>query len=390
MLARRPVVCLTVLYLMSVAAPADARLFYVNPAGSDLRSGRSPAAAWRTVDRVNRAALRPGDMVEFRAGGIFSDSQLMPRRSGTSGAPIRFSSYGGGRATLARGVWFASIAWIEIDGLRIRGVADGIASGYGSGARHVTILDNVISDVGIAVNSTNPSDDAWTISGNRIAGTRDSGLVVQGDSADISGNQITNTGTDLAIPYDRHGIYSKSPHARIVGNRIVGFQAQGISTRFRDAIVSGNFIEGGDAGVGYWQQDRRAGTTVICGNTIARVRYGVLVGPERGPTRERFRIFDNHIDTSGGPAVYVPSGHPLLYKSRNVVTASDDHAAQSRAGAEPCQRSQSTQSQATSSRVGTSGWVRKVLYGIVLVVIAGAGVAKALRAHRANRLTQAG
>ena len=271
-------------------------------------------------------------------------------------------------------------------------MTDAIASGYGTGARHVGISDDVISNVRIAVNSTNPADDAWTISGNRIADTRDSGVIVEGDSADISGNQITDTGTDLAIPYDKHGIYSKSAHARIVGNRIVGFQAQGISTRFADAFISDNVIEGGEAGVGYWQQDRTAGTTVICGNSIARVRYGVLLGPESGSARERFRIFDNDIKTDGGPAVYTPSGHPVVDGSRNVATASDFPTSQSHAAARRCQESQAAQSRAGASGAGqTSTWTRRGLYGIVVIIIAaGAGVAKALRTQRGNRLTQAG
>jgi hypothetical protein len=369
---------------MSLAASADARVFYVSPAGHDWQYGRSPAAAWRTVGRVNRAALRPGDVVRFRAGRNFSDAQLMPRNSGTSAAPIRFTSYGRGRANLARGVWFTSISWIAIDQLRISGVANGIASGYGSGARHVAIRRNVISDVGIAVNSTNHADYAWTITGNYIADTRDSGVVVQGGWADIAGNQIINTGTDPAIPYDKHGIYSKGPQARIVGNSIVRFSAQGISTRFRDAFISGNLIAGGAAGVGYWQQDRRAGTTLICGNTIAGVRYGVLIGPESGQSRERFRILDNGIATTGGPGVYEPSGHAALSAFRNIVNTRHPSAVEP-AHAQACDRSP-----ATTSVARATASVRAALGSIMRIVIAATGVVKTFGTQRADRVTQAG
>ncbi|MEO8716285.1 MAG: right-handed parallel beta-helix repeat-containing protein, partial [Acetobacteraceae bacterium] len=365
---RRAIVCLTVLASMGLAASAEARVFYVSPAGRDSRSGQSPGAAWRTVHRVNRAALRPGDVVDFQGGGTFSDAQLMPRNSGASGAPIRFTSYGGGRATLTRGVWFASIAWITIDGLRITGVADGIASGYGLGARHVAIRQNVISDVGIAVNSTNHADYAWTIIRNHIVNTRDSGVVMQGGWADIEANQITNTGTDSAIPYDKHGIYSKGPLERIVGNRIVRFSAQGISTRYRDAFIAGNVIEGGDAGVGYWQQDARAGTTSICGNTILGVRYGVLIGPQSGESRERFRLVGNHIATTGGPGVYQPFGHPALSATRNLVTTRRVSALKP-AGAQACD-----QPQDTASLAGPTVSVLDVLGSIMRTMI---GVAKA-------------
>jgi Right handed beta helix region len=383
-LFRRVAVCLTLVASMGVAASADARVFYVSPAGRNWRSGRSPGAAWRTVGRVNRARLRPGDVVEFRAGRIFSDAQLTPQHSGTSAAPIRFTSYGSGRATLTQGVWFASIAWIAIEGLRLQGAANGIASGHGSGSRHVAILHNVISDVGVAVNATNPSDYAWTIASNRISHTGDSGVITLGDSADIWGNEIVTTGTDLAIPWDKHGIYSKGPRAHIVDNRIAGFSAQGISTRFRDAFISGNLIAGGDAGIGYWQQDPLAGTTVICGNTIARVRYGVLIGPESGAARERFRILDNHIATTGGPGVYVPSGHPALSAFRNIVSHTGA-ATVKLARSVACDRQQAT---ASGLRVPAS--VRRALGSIMAIVIAGTRVANMFGTQGANRVAQAG
>lgn len=319
---RRISVCLTVVasILFGVAASANARVFYVSASGHNWRNGRSLATAWRTVGRVNRASLRPGDVVEFQGGSVFSDAQLMPHNSGSGVAPIVFTSYGGRKATLSRGVWFASIAWITFDGLGITGAPNGIVSGYGSGARHIVISHDAIYDVGIAVNSTNRADSRWAIVSNRIAHTGDSGVVIQGSSDVILSNQILHTGTDRAIPYDRHGIYSKGPRAEIIGNHIVDFSAQGISTRYHDAFISGNSIANGAAGVGYWQDDRRGGTTVICGNVISGVHYGVLIGPQSGSSRERFRILDNHIGTTGGPGVYDPYGRPALSFTRNVVS----------------------------------------------------------------------
>src|SRR5262249_5041856 len=42
--------------------------YYVSPSGSDSNPGTSPASAWRTVSRVNRADLSPGDAVLFQGG----------------------------------------------------------------------------------------------------------------------------------------------------------------------------------------------------------------------------------------------------------------------------------------------------------------------------------
>jgi hypothetical protein len=40
--------------------------YYISPEGSDRNTGTSPAAAWRTIARVNRESFRPGDRVVFR------------------------------------------------------------------------------------------------------------------------------------------------------------------------------------------------------------------------------------------------------------------------------------------------------------------------------------
>ncbi|HTE63266.1 MAG TPA: right-handed parallel beta-helix repeat-containing protein [Solirubrobacteraceae bacterium] len=302
-------------------APAAAKRFYVDPSGRDGASGRSPAHAWRTVHRVNRASLRPGDVVAFRAGRTFADDQLTPRRSGARGAPIAYRSYGGSAATLARGAWLASVSWISVARLRFHGTDQAIASGRGSGARHITVVRNLISDVDVAVNSANPADRAWRIAHNRIVRTGDSGIIAQGSSFTIAANEITRTGLDRGIPYDKHGIYSKSARARIVGNRITGFQAQGISTRFRDAVIEDNVVRDGGDGIGYWGDDPVAGTTTICGNTIAGVRYGVLIGGDgaAGQTQERFRILRNTITTTGGAGVYNAGGLPRVTAAGNRV-----------------------------------------------------------------------
>src|SRR5579872_2891316 len=83
----------------SAASPAG-RVFYVSAAGSDRASGLTPNRAWRTVSRVDRARLRPGDQVLFRGGDTFAGVTLLPRNSGTARSPIVFGSYGSGHATI--------------------------------------------------------------------------------------------------------------------------------------------------------------------------------------------------------------------------------------------------------------------------------------------------
>src|SRR4051812_10044415 len=49
-------------------APAEAATYYVAPGGSDRAAGTSAGSAFRSLDRVNRLRLRPGDRVVLRSG----------------------------------------------------------------------------------------------------------------------------------------------------------------------------------------------------------------------------------------------------------------------------------------------------------------------------------
>ena len=312
---------LALVLALACAAHAEGHRYYVDTSGSDRHSGTSPSRAWRSVGRVNRARLEPGDVVVFRAGRVFGDAALIPRSSGSPRARIRFGSFGGGRAILTRGVFLVSIAWITIDGLRIHGAAQGIASGGdGSGARYIDLLRNRISRVQIGVNAPNSGDRSWRIADNRIARTGDSGLILEGSDFTVERNRIARTGTDPRITYGKHGIYAKGARLTLLRNRIDGFVSEGISTRFRDAVIAGNVIEGGEGGIGYYAEDPQAGTTVIRRNRITRVGYGIYLAPTgaAGPSRERFQIVANTIFTRGGSAIDAPD-------SRGRVEVSDNH-----------------------------------------------------------------
>ena len=74
---------------------ATAATWHVDSAaGDDAADGASPETAWRTLDRVNKAALRPGDRMLFKRGGLWRGT-LRPA-SGAPGRPITYSWYGQG------------------------------------------------------------------------------------------------------------------------------------------------------------------------------------------------------------------------------------------------------------------------------------------------------
>ncbi len=58
----------------SIVPPPNAEVRYLSNDGDDAADGRSPATAWRTVERLSRENLAPGSYVLFRRGDVFRTS----------------------------------------------------------------------------------------------------------------------------------------------------------------------------------------------------------------------------------------------------------------------------------------------------------------------------
>jgi len=108
--------------------------YYVNTSGSDSASGTSTGTAWKTINRVNSQVLKAGDKVLFAGGQSFSGGLYVPSKEcGTSTAPVTFSTYGSGRATInsgtKSGIDIAQGAGIDISNLNFRGSTSGSTVG---------------------------------------------------------------------------------------------------------------------------------------------------------------------------------------------------------------------------------------------------------------------
>ena len=90
-----------ILPLVLFCSPAPAETYHVSNAGADVNDGKTPDTAWCTLDRVNGAALAPGDSVLFRRGNSWR-GQLRPC-SGNDTAPILYGAYGTGDKPLLLG-----------------------------------------------------------------------------------------------------------------------------------------------------------------------------------------------------------------------------------------------------------------------------------------------
>ena len=64
--------------------------YYVSNSGNDGNDGKSPEAAWASIDRVNQASLKPGDAVFFERGGTWRVQTLETKKG------VTFSAYGEG------------------------------------------------------------------------------------------------------------------------------------------------------------------------------------------------------------------------------------------------------------------------------------------------------
>lgn len=84
-----------VAFCVIVALPSAAMVYFVDSAeGNDLNDGKSPESAWRSLGKVNSAAIRAGDTVRFRRGGLWRGT-LVPH-SGEPGRPVTYATYGHG------------------------------------------------------------------------------------------------------------------------------------------------------------------------------------------------------------------------------------------------------------------------------------------------------
>jgi hypothetical protein len=221
---RRPAVprrsAVAALLALSLAVPVSAlsesranRTYYVDSrGGNDSRSGTSPEAAWRSLDRVRRVTLHGGDRVLLRRGSEWSGTFELTS-SGTRDRPIVIGAYGAGARPLvhggstcvrvsgsfvrltrieARGCTWAGVSidgsFVQVDHTRVSGNAAGVD--ITSGSRSDSILFNELVDNNrMSVLTKTPTDD-------------DSGafgILVQGDGAQIAHNHIS--GSD-AFSYD--------------------------------------------------------------------------------------------------------------------------------------------------------------------------------------------
>lgn len=81
--------------LLMMQVEVNAAVYHVDSFfGNDARDGLTAATAWRSLDRANKAELKPGDRLLFKRGGLWRG--VLKLKSGDEGARIYYGAYGVG------------------------------------------------------------------------------------------------------------------------------------------------------------------------------------------------------------------------------------------------------------------------------------------------------
>ena len=89
--------------------------FLDSAGGNDANDGKTPETAWRSLERLDKAALEPGDVVRFRRDRVWRGT--LRAKSGSEGKPVVYSDYGdGAKPRILQSVDLSSPeVWAKID-----------------------------------------------------------------------------------------------------------------------------------------------------------------------------------------------------------------------------------------------------------------------------------
>lgn len=121
---------------LSIIPVKGQRTYYLSAAGNDRADGQSREHAWKTISKLNSAAISPGDRILFQGGAVFPGTLILkPSIAGMAKDPLLISSYGKGRAVIdagqGDGIYARNFSGLVIRNLVWRG--SGIKNNTGSG-----------------------------------------------------------------------------------------------------------------------------------------------------------------------------------------------------------------------------------------------------------------
>ncbi|UGT43138.1 right-handed parallel beta-helix repeat-containing protein [Nocardia yamanashiensis] len=212
---RLPLVAAVVLAIVTLKGfdppieSGDPRLtYYLGADGDDAADGRTPATAWRTLDRVTRRPLAPGERVLLRGGDVFTGTlRLGAADAGDERRPVWIGSYGSGRATIdgstEAGVLVQDTGGVRIGDLTVvgaGGAADGVAvytDRPGTRPSGIVIEDLEVSGFrnGVSIGTTRHDAGYHAVTVRRVTahGNTAAGVTTYGPEFDAAAPVYANT-----------------------------------------------------------------------------------------------------------------------------------------------------------------------------------------------------
>ena len=245
--------------------------YYVDSVkGDDSRAGTSSELAWKSLDKVNRLTLAPGDQVRLAAGGVWQGS-LALHGTGSAERPVLIGAYGTGARPRIEGtetdaVRIENFPFVVLEGLEITNRGDGskprrgvhlVCADFGT-MTGVVVRNLYIHDV----NGTNAEKD----NGGIILRTRGSRKPSRFDGLLIERNIIWRVDRSGLAADSYHWPRDKwfpSPHVVIKDNFVGDVGGDGIVPWATDgALVEHNIVQGANeraksynAGIWPWSAD---------------------------------------------------------------------------------------------------------------------------------------
>jgi hypothetical protein len=333
--------------------------FFVDPAGDDTFDGRSPATPWKTVAKVNGAALPSGSWVLFKGGGVWYES-LAPTRNGAQGAPLLFGAYGTGRpvfdgtgATGNSAVNVNGKSWITVQGLELRAWHGGNQLIYMANTHNVTFEDLYMhdGDKGFHASPSAASSDIlvhncvvqhisggtfthggsipagntnWVVSDSQFSDIEQSCFIDAGNGSQFLRNTFFNCG-HITSTSDKHGLFLRGANPLVRDNVVYDTAGDCVNVGFEGATLEGNQLHTcGVAGIDWAEASTNAGTLMARRNRIWDSPTGITLGTA---TVQKFHLSNNSILTvlaSSAPAsagVVVKSNTEVALEN-NLVTGS--------------------------------------------------------------------
>lgn len=250
---------------------AEPVTYYVSQSGNDAASGTSPSTAWRTLSRVNAAAIPPGARILLHGGDrLAGQMKLGKQDAGSAAAPVTIESYGTGTATIyapgESGISVFDTAGVDIRDLNLVGSGEGgngikVYSDLRAGEqlRHITIRDVQVTGFrnGISIGGLNAAAGFADIQITDSAsyGNVDAGLLLFGPTFDAKSPTYANKDVLISSVVSRDNLGDPKKKRSDSGNGIVlGSVSHGLVTW---STASGNGGKGsaGEEGAGIWAYD---------------------------------------------------------------------------------------------------------------------------------------